>query len=106
MIPEFHDVLLWARSSGLRLLLIVLLTILLVRLLGALTSRIARFTQSGSAPSELEKRARPLAGLLQTVGTAIIVVVALLRSRATCGGASSPASTASTSRPLTPIASC
>ena len=78
MIPEFHDVLLWARSSGLRLLLIVLLTVLLVRLLSALTSRIARFTQTGSAPSELEKRARTLAGLLQTVGTAIIVVVALL----------------------------
>ncbi len=76
--PELREIAVWARTSGLRLLVIALLAVLLVRLLSALTSRIARFARTDSPLSELEKRARTLAGMLQTVGTAIIVVVALL----------------------------
>jgi small conductance mechanosensitive channel len=73
-----RDVFLWLRTSGLRLVVIAGLTILLVRLLAALTGRIARLARSDSPLSELEKRARTLAGLLKTVGTTIILVVALL----------------------------
>jgi moderate conductance mechanosensitive channel len=78
MIPELHESLLWLRTSGLRLVLILGLTILLVRLLNALTGRIARIAEARSPLGELEKRARTLAGLLKTVGTTVIVVVALL----------------------------
>jgi small conductance mechanosensitive channel len=80
MPTEFRDVLLWLRTSGVRLLVIGAASVLLVRLLSSLVNRILHLmaTGSGAAISEAEKRARTMASLLRTVGTAFIVVVAAL----------------------------
>lgn len=77
---ELREILLWLRTSGVRLLLITGASILLVRLLSSLVNRILRLMANGSGAtiSEAEKRARTMAGLLRTVGTAFIIVVAAL----------------------------
>ena len=80
MPTEVHETLLWLRTSGVRLLLITGASILLVRLLSSLVIRILHLMANGSGAtiSEAEKRARTMAGLLRTVGTAFIIVVAVL----------------------------
>jgi len=80
MPTEFREIFLWLRTSGLRLLLIAAASILLVRLLSSLVDRILHLMANGSGVtiSEAEKRARTMASLLRTVGTAFIIVVAVL----------------------------
>ena len=80
MPTEFREIFLWLRTSGLRLLLIAAASILLVRLLSSLVDRILHLMANGSGAtiSEAEKRARTMASLLRTVGTAFIIVVAVL----------------------------
>jgi len=80
MPTEVHETLLWLRTSGVRLLLIAAASVLLVRLLSSLVNRILHLMANGSGAtiSEAEKRARTMASLLRTVGTAFIIVVAVL----------------------------
>ena len=80
MPTEFREIFLWLRTSGLRLLLIAAASVLLVRLLSSLVDRILHLMANGSGVtiSEAEKRARTMASLLRTVGTAFIIVVAVL----------------------------
>jgi len=80
MPTEFREIFLWLRTSGLRLLLITAASVLLVRLLSSLVDRILHLMANGSGAtiSEAEKRARTMASLLRTVGTAFIIVVAVL----------------------------
>lgn len=80
MPTEVQESLLWLRTSGVRLLLIAAASVLLVRLLSSLVNRILHLMANGSGAtiSEAEKRARTMASLLRTVGTAFIIVVAVL----------------------------
>jgi small conductance mechanosensitive channel len=80
MPTEFREIFLWLRTSGLRLLLIAAASVLLVRLLSSLVDRILHLMANGSGAtiSEAEKRACTMASLLRTVGTAFIIVVAVL----------------------------
>jgi small conductance mechanosensitive channel len=80
MPTELREILLWLRTSGVRLFLIAAASILLVRLLSSLVIRIFHLMANGSGAtiSEAEKRARAMASLLRTVGTAFIIMVAVL----------------------------
>jgi small-conductance mechanosensitive channel len=80
MQSEFREILLWLRTSGVRLLLIAAASVLLVRLLSSLVNRILHLMANGSGAtiSEAEKRALTMASLLRTVGTAFIIIVAAL----------------------------
>jgi len=77
MPSEFREIFLWLRTSGLRLLLIAAASVFLVRLLSSLVDRILHLMANGSGAtiSEAEKRARTMASLLRTVGTAFIIVI-------------------------------
>ena len=77
---EFGEILFWLRTSGLRLVVIGIGSILLVRLLRVLADRILRLMVSGGAPAvtEREKRARTLASLLRAVGTTLVLIVAAM----------------------------
>jgi small-conductance mechanosensitive channel len=78
MRSEFADVLLWLKTSGLRVLVIAIGSILLIRGLRALADQIPRLMTPGEAPAitEREKRARTLASLLRTVGTTLVLIIA------------------------------
>ena len=75
---EFGDILLWLRTSGLRILVIAGGSILLILLLRAVADRIPRLMPAGKEPviTEREKRAHTLASLLRTVGMTLVVIVA------------------------------
>ena len=77
MPTEFREILLWLRTSGVRLFLIAAASILLVRLLSSLVNRILHLMANGSGAtiSEAEKRARTMASLLRTVGPAFIILM-------------------------------
>jgi len=80
MSPEFRGMLTWLQTSGVRLLLIVVVSSLLVRLLSSVVSRLLHLVASGGgAPvTEAEKRARTAASLLRTLGTFLIILAAVL----------------------------
>lgn len=80
MRSDFAEVLFWIKTSGLRLLVIVIGGILLIRLLQAVADRILRMMANGGEPSisEREKRARTLASLLRTVGTTLVVIIGVM----------------------------
>ena len=77
---EFGDILLWLRTSGLRILVIAVGSILLIRPLRAVADRIPRLMPAGKEPviTEREKRAHTLASLLRTVGKTLVVIVAVM----------------------------
>jgi len=77
---EFGEILLWLRTSGLRILVIGVGSILLIRLLRAAADRIPRLMPAGKEPviTEREKRAHTVASLLRTVGTTLVVIVAVM----------------------------
>ena len=77
---DLGEIMFWLRTSGLRLVVIGIGSILLVRLLRVLADRILRLMVSGGAPAvtEREKRARTLASLLRTVGTTLVLIVAVM----------------------------
>lgn len=77
---EFGEIMFWLKTSGLRLVVIGGGSILLVRLLRVVADRILRLMVSDGEPAvtEREKRARTLAGLLRTVGTTLVLVVAVM----------------------------
>jgi len=77
---EFGDILLWLGTSGLRILVIAVGSILLIRPLRAVADRIPRLMPAGKEPviTEREKRAHTLASLLRTVGKTLVVIVAVM----------------------------
>ncbi|OGB88405.1 MAG: hypothetical protein A3H39_00670 [candidate division NC10 bacterium RIFCSPLOWO2_02_FULL_66_22] len=77
---DLGEIMFWLRTSGLRLVVIGIGSILLVRLLRVLADRILRLMVSGGAPAvtEREKRARTLASLLRAVGATLVLIVAAM----------------------------
>lgn len=77
---DLGEIMFWLRTSGLRLVVIGIGSILLVRLLRVVADRILHLMTNGGAPAvtEREKRARTLAGLLRTVGTTLVLIVAVM----------------------------
>jgi small-conductance mechanosensitive channel len=80
MSPELREILLWLKTSGVRLLFIAVASVVLVRLLSLLVNRFLRLVANGGgeAVTEREKRARTLASLLRTLGTFFILLAAVL----------------------------
>ncbi len=81
MMPgEFREILLWLWSSGLRIVVIGVGSILLIRLLRAVADRIPRLMPAGMEPviTEREKRVHTLASLLRTVGTTLVLIVGVM----------------------------
>jgi len=78
MSAEFGEILFWLRTGGLRILVIVVGSILVIRLLRAVANRIPRLMAEGEEPTitEREKRARTVASLLRAVGTSLVLVIA------------------------------
>lgn len=77
---DLGEIMFWLKTSGLRLVVIGIGSILLVRLLRVVADRILRLMANGGGPAvtEREKRARTLASLLRTVGTTLILIVAVM----------------------------
>ena len=68
-------------KTGLRLLVILLFAILLTRMLKALTSRLVQLTKAQTRAGQMrEQQTRTLAGLLYSIGAAIIGLIAVLMS--------------------------
>jgi len=77
---ELGEILLWLRTSGLRILMIGVGSILLIRLVRAAADRIPRLMPAGKEVviTEREKRVHTVASLLRTVGTSLVVIVAVM----------------------------
>jgi moderate conductance mechanosensitive channel len=68
-----------AGKTGLRLLIILLFAILLTRMLKALTSRLVQLAKAQTRAGQMrEQQTRTLAGLLYSIGAAIIGLIAVL----------------------------
>jgi small conductance mechanosensitive channel len=74
------DILGWVKTSGLRLLVIAVGSILAVRLLRAVADRIPRLIATDGEPTftEREKRARTVASLLRTLGATLVLIIAVM----------------------------
>jgi small-conductance mechanosensitive channel len=72
----------WSESAGrlgLRLLVILILAVVLVRLLRVVTHRLVQIAKSATRSGQLrEQQTRTMADLLHSVGTAAIIVLAVL----------------------------
>jgi small-conductance mechanosensitive channel len=65
--------------TGLRLLVILLFAILLTRALKAMTARLVQLAKSQSRAGQMrEQQTRTMAGLLYSIGAAIIGLIAVL----------------------------
>ena len=68
-----------AETRGLRVAVIVVIAFILVRILKALTSRLVQISKVHTRVAQMrEQQTRTVAGLLHSVGTSIIVAVAIL----------------------------
>src|SRR5271167_1395242 len=68
-----------AGKTGLRLLVILLVAVLLTRMLKAVTARLVHLAKSSSRAGQMrEQQTRTLAGLLYSIGGAIIGLIAVL----------------------------
>ena len=68
-----------AGKTGLRLLVILLFAILLTRTLKAMTSRLVQLAKAQSRAGQMrEQQTRTMAGLLYSIGVAIIALIAVL----------------------------
>ena len=78
MANALQDILTWLRTSGPGILVILVVSLLLVRLLRAVSDRIPRLmpAEEGPAITEREKRARTVASLVRTVGTSLVLLIA------------------------------
>ncbi|MGB4781177.1 mechanosensitive ion channel family protein [Candidatus Methylomirabilis sp.] len=76
----FDEFLQWLRTGGVRLAIIVAGSLALVRLLKLASDRVARAVavEGSDQVSEREKRALTLAGIVKTVGTTAIVIIATM----------------------------
>ncbi len=80
MNDEIREILFWLKSSGLRVLAILIGSLLLIRLLRAVSNRIPQMMPAEEGPSitEREKRARTIASLVRTVGTSLVLLIVVL----------------------------
>lgn len=78
MTNDLLDILFWLRTRGPRILVILVGSLLLIRLLRAVSDRIPRLMPVAEGPTitEGEKRARTVAGLVRTVGTSLVLLIA------------------------------
>src|SRR5215475_1993596 len=68
-----------AGTRGVRVLVIVLIAFILVRVLKALTTRLVQIAKGQSRAAQMrEQQTRTLAGLLYSVGAAVVVAAAVL----------------------------
>ncbi|KAB2960069.1 MAG: mechanosensitive ion channel family protein [Candidatus Methylomirabilis oxygeniifera] len=76
----FEESFQWLRTGGLRLAIIVAGSLVLVHLLKLASDRVVRAVADGGAGqvSEQEKRALTLAGIVKTVGTTVVVIIATM----------------------------
>lgn len=76
----FDELLQWLRTGGVRLAIIVAGSLALVRLLKLASDRVAQAVavEGSDQVSEREKRALTLAGIVKTVGTTAIVIIATM----------------------------
>ncbi len=76
----FEEILRWLRTGGLRLAIIAVGSLVLVHLLKLAADRVVRTVIEGGAGrvGEREKRALTLAGIVKTVGTTAIVIIATM----------------------------
>ncbi|MDD5558794.1 mechanosensitive ion channel family protein [Candidatus Methylomirabilis sp.] len=76
----FEETFHWLRTGGVRLAIIVAGSLMLVRLLKLASDRVARAVavEGADQVSEREKRALTLAGIVKTVGTTVIVIIATM----------------------------
>jgi len=85
----------WSESAGrigLRLLVIFVLAVILVRLLRAVTSRLVQIPKSPTRAGQArEQQTRTMAGLLHSLGTAVVVVIAALMAMRVLGFDIAPA---------------
>lgn len=70
----------WLRTGGLRLAIIVAGSLVLAHLLKLASDRVVRAVADGGAGqvSEQEKRALTLTGIVKTVGTTVVVIIAIM----------------------------
>ncbi|WP_337287067.1 mechanosensitive ion channel family protein [Candidatus Methylomirabilis sp.] len=75
-----EELLQWLRTGGVRLAIIVAGSLALVRLLRLASDRVARAVavEGAGQVSEREKRALTLAGIVKTVGTTVVVMIATM----------------------------
>ena len=80
MNDEIREILFWLKSSGLRVLAILIGSLLLIRLLRVVSNRIPQMMPAEEGPSitEREKRARTIASLVRTVGTSLVLLIVVL----------------------------
>lgn len=85
----------WSESAGrigLRLIVIAILAVLLVRLLHAVTSRLVQVAKTSARHSQMrEEQTRTMADLLHSVGTSVIIVIAVLMAMRILGFDIAPA---------------
>src|SRR3989304_3412939 len=78
MTNGFQDILFWLRTNGLRIVATRTATLLLIRLLRAVSDKTPRLmpAEEGPAITEREKRARTVASLVRTVGASLVLLIA------------------------------
>src|ERR1700729_1387453 len=85
----------WSESAGrigLRLIVIAILAVLLVRLLHAVTSRLVQVAKTSARHSQMrEEQTRTMADLLHSVGTTVIIVIAVWMAMRILGFVIAPA---------------
>ncbi len=76
----FEEIFQWLRTGGVRLAIIVAGSLVLVHLLKLVSDRVVRDVADGGTDqvSEREKRALTLAGIVKTVGTTVVVIIATM----------------------------
>jgi len=80
MTNGFQDILFWLRTNGLRIVAILTASLLLIRLLRAVSDKIPRLMPAEEGPTitEREKRTRTVASLVRTVGTSLVLLIAAM----------------------------
>jgi small conductance mechanosensitive channel len=80
MTNDIQQILVWLRTSGARILVILVGSLLLIRLLRAVSDRIPRLmpAEPGLTITEGEKRARTAASLVRTGGATLVLLIAAL----------------------------
>jgi small conductance mechanosensitive channel len=80
MTDDLQEMLVWLRTSGPRVLVILVVSLLLIRLLRAVSDRIPRLLPAGEGTTitEREKRTRTAASLLRTAGASLVLLIAAL----------------------------
>ena len=78
MTDDLLEILFWLRTRGPRILVILVGSLLLIRLLRVASDRIPRLLPAAGGPTitEGEKRTRTVAGLVRTVGTSLVLLIA------------------------------